>query len=331
MDWTVAPELAMIGAVETPVPAAAPVVFISHASEDKPRFVLKFAQRLRENGVDAWLDQWEMQPGDSFVDRIFEQGLKSAQAVIIVLSAVSVQKPWVREELNASVVSRIGRGLKIIPVVIDECEIPACLAATLWQRVDDLEHYDDAFQRILDAIFDRSTRPPVGHAPERLTDVEPKLPSLTGTDQRVLREIYTLQISGEAAYLSDLTALPALAGLSEQDVHDSVEVVQEQGYLLVDDPGDGNLIIQLTTDGFSRCAEVFTESYKARLRALSALLVNEDVHDNTELSKQLGEPLPLVNFMLDVLEQARYITTLKTGMGLWEVQVISPMLKRSLE
>ena len=317
--------------METPTHPAAPVVFVSHASEDKLRFVVKFAQRLRENGVDAWLDQWEMHPGDSFVDRIFEQGLKSAQAVVIVLSAISVQKPWVREELNNSVVSRISRGLKIIPVVIDECEIPACLAATLWQRVDDLEHYDDAFQRILDAIFDRSTRPPIGHAPERLSDVEPKLPSLNGTDQRVLREIYALQVAGDVAWLGDLAKVPALAGLSEQDVRDSVEVVQEQGYLMVDDPGNGNWIIQLTTDGFSRCAEVFTENYKARLRALSALLVNEGLNENTELAKRLGEPQPLVNFMLDVLQQAGYITTLKAGSGHWEVAVISPMLKRSLE
>jgi hypothetical protein len=31
----------------------APKVFISHASEDKERFVLAFAQRLRSDGVDA--------------------------------------------------------------------------------------------------------------------------------------------------------------------------------------------------------------------------------------------------------------------------------------
>ena len=48
----------------------APKIFLSHASEDKDRFVVEFARRLRENGVDAWLDQWEMKPGDSLVDMI---------------------------------------------------------------------------------------------------------------------------------------------------------------------------------------------------------------------------------------------------------------------
>ena len=116
---------------------SAPKVFVSHASEDKDRFVVEFARRLRENGVDAWLDQWEMKPGDSLVDKIFEEGLKEARAVIVVLSKVSVQKPWVREELNTSVVNRISRGTRLIPVVIDDCEVPESLRSTLWQKVDD--------------------------------------------------------------------------------------------------------------------------------------------------------------------------------------------------
>jgi TIR domain-containing protein len=314
--------------VESTNPAAPPKVFVSHASEDKQRFVERFAARLRENGVDAWLDQWEMKPGDSLVDRIFEQGLKSAQAVIIVLSAVSVTKPWVREELNNSVVSRISRGLKIIPVVIDQCEIPEALASTLWQRVDDLEHYDAQFQRILDAIFDRSTKPPIGKAPERLADVEVKLPSLNGTDQRVLREIYAKQIAGEPAWLSDLVTV---VGLPRQNVADSIEVLQEQGYLLVDAPGDGDLMTQLSTDGFARSAEVFESNYKARLRALSALLVNEGIDENLVLAQRLGESKAFVDFMLDVLEKAGHITTMKFGSGRCEIQVISPQLKRTLE
>ncbi len=154
---------------------SAPKVFVSHASEDRQRFVMPFAQRLRENGVDAWLDQWEMKPGDSLVDKIFEEGLRNAQAVIIVLSAASVNKPWVREELNLSVVKRIGKGLKIIPVVIDACEVPEALQSTIWQRIDDLQQYDDAFQRILDAVFDRSPKPPLGEKPA-VYAIEPKAP-----------------------------------------------------------------------------------------------------------------------------------------------------------
>ncbi len=63
-----------------------PKVFVSHASEDKGRFVIEFSQKLRSKGVDAWVDKWEMLPGDSLVDKIFEEGIKNAQAVIVVIS-----------------------------------------------------------------------------------------------------------------------------------------------------------------------------------------------------------------------------------------------------
>ncbi len=78
-----------------------PKVFISHASEDKQRFVMGFADDLLKNGVEVWLDTWEMLPGDSLVEKVFE-GIGNAEAVIIVLSANSINKPWVKEELNAS-------------------------------------------------------------------------------------------------------------------------------------------------------------------------------------------------------------------------------------
>ncbi len=126
-----------------------PKVFVSHASEDKERFVLNFAARLRENGIDAWLDKWEMRPGDSLVDKIFEEGIKEAKAVIVVLSKFSVQKPWVREELNAAFVKRINTGSKLIPVVIDDCDVPEALRSTLWERIADLSSYQESLDRIV--------------------------------------------------------------------------------------------------------------------------------------------------------------------------------------
>ena len=59
--------------------AKTPRPFISHAHADKERFVLEFARRLRSKGIDAWVDSWEMLPGDSLVDKIFNEGLKSVR------------------------------------------------------------------------------------------------------------------------------------------------------------------------------------------------------------------------------------------------------------
>src|SRR5215210_1740424 len=118
------------------MPPENPKVFISHAGEDKDRFVLDFARKLRSKGIDAWVDRWEMLPGDSIVDKIFEEGIAQAQAMVVVVSEYSVNKPWVREELNAGMVRKINGVSRLIPVVIgdvDDSQIPESLKTTLWE------------------------------------------------------------------------------------------------------------------------------------------------------------------------------------------------------
>ncbi len=54
---------------------SAPRAFISHASEDHD-FVEHLATRLRQDhGIDAWVDNWEMLPGDSLVSKVFAEGI----------------------------------------------------------------------------------------------------------------------------------------------------------------------------------------------------------------------------------------------------------------
>ena len=164
-----------------------PKVFISHAGEDKDRFVTEFATKLRDHGIDAWLDKWEMLPGDSLIDKIFEEGLKKADAIIIVLSENSVKKPWVHEELNASMIKRISKGTKIIPVIIDDCEIPESFKSTLWERIADLSYYEKNLDRIVAAIFGQREKPPIGKTPI-YTDFDiANISGLTKGDNLVLR------------------------------------------------------------------------------------------------------------------------------------------------
>jgi hypothetical protein len=118
-----------------------PKVFLSHASEDKERFVIPFATALREKGINVWLGKWEILPGDSLVDKLFEEGLKEADAVLIVISAASANKPWVRQELNTAVVNRITRQTKVIPVVLDKSEVPESLRSLVWESIPNLNGY----------------------------------------------------------------------------------------------------------------------------------------------------------------------------------------------
>jgi hypothetical protein len=152
-----------VASIEEAVPRA----FISHASEDKDRFVLQFATKLRSAGVDAWVDQWEMQAGDSLVQRIFDRGIAGADAFVVVLSRVSVTKRWVREELDAGVVQRINSDgkVRLIPIVLDHgVDVPTSIRHLLWLSVPELG-VDGVVDAVVRALYRGSWKPPLGAAP----------------------------------------------------------------------------------------------------------------------------------------------------------------------
>ncbi len=210
-----------------------PVAFISHASEDKERFVVKFAERLRTIGVDAWLDQWEMLPGDSLVDKIFEEGIKNGDFFIVVLSANSVNKPWVREELNAAMVKRISKQVKIIPVVLDGVPVPECLKSTLYESISDLNDYDKSFSRIKNSIFEVKEKPPLGELPRYLTSNSFSLPSLTKVDSIVLLEACNLALEKGELGQSEQEMMKRVSGqgIDESELYESLDILSRKGYL----------------------------------------------------------------------------------------------------
>lgn len=213
------------------VSGSAPRAFVSHASEDKDRFVLAFAAALRTNGVDAWLDRWEMHAGDSLVDRIFEVGIEGADAFIVVLSKVSVDKPWVREELDAGVIRRIEGRTLLIPVVLDaDIEVPAALRHLLWISVPD-RSFDGALEDVLDAIFRRDKRPPIGpppgyaaaHSTKYVNDPVDNI--VFGTIVDLVRETSEVRVLDVDAVLERV----ARDGISENRVDESLLALTAQG------------------------------------------------------------------------------------------------------
>jgi hypothetical protein len=73
--------------LEKPEERRHPRAFLSHSSLDNARFASQFATDLRERGIDVWYDEWELNPGDSIVDKIFEEGLSQAEVFIVFPSS----------------------------------------------------------------------------------------------------------------------------------------------------------------------------------------------------------------------------------------------------
>lgn len=124
-------------------------IFLSHSSMDKP-FVEKLARDILELDIEVWLDKWDMQVGDSLFDKI-EEGLETSDYLLIVLSKHSVNSSWVKKELNAFLCNEISSGsVKILPVLIDDCDVPVFLREKLY--ADFRTDYENGLQMLREAI-----------------------------------------------------------------------------------------------------------------------------------------------------------------------------------
>jgi hypothetical protein len=105
-------------------------VFVSHSSKDKP-FVRKLVEALKKRLLNVWVDEHEIKVGDSLVGKISE-ALEDADYLVIVLSQASVSSRWVEQELNAALSNQIsGKGV-VLPVLLENCEMPMLLRDRLY-------------------------------------------------------------------------------------------------------------------------------------------------------------------------------------------------------
>lgn len=215
-----------------PHPMNAPKAFLSHASEDKDAFVVEFATKLRTSGVDVWLDQWEIKAGDSIVSKVFTQGIEQASVFIVVLSKVSVTKPWVAEELDASVIRKIQEGTKLIPVVLEDVVVPSALKHLRYVSVPSLG-LDGAVADVVASIFAKESRPPLGVAPTYATQPQRLLPD--ATDDAILHVLIELalergQVSGNA---DEVRARAAEIGIDATLADEAIDALVDQRIIKV--------------------------------------------------------------------------------------------------
>lgn len=112
--------------------------FISYSHEDS-EVAQEIASRLKElcsNGSEAriFLDNWSIEPGDNFVDRI-NTGLSKARYYLLLLSPTSIKAEWPTAERDAALLEDpSGRGGRVIPILVKDCELPPLLA--IRHRID---------------------------------------------------------------------------------------------------------------------------------------------------------------------------------------------------
>lgn len=306
-----------------------PKVFVVYASEDKSRFAFWFAERLRQHGMHVLLDRWEIHPGDSLVDKIFEDGIKEAQAIIVILSKCSSGKPWV-EELDDACVARIKRLSRLITVAIDGCKTPASLNSADLERFVDGSAYETSLARIVASICG-----PVG-VPDTVSALASsfsgKIGALNEIDSMVLRRSCEAALGSGNRFIKPGNIFPkdGEALLPAPDLDDSLEMLDKDGYIkMLRTIGDGSCHYHITTHGFEVYANACIPGYPDKVAAMISAIARKKIKNNIALQQELNEPQMLIDHMLDRLEISGHLTDINVVDGTCRIYDVTPAMKRS--
>lgn len=124
-------------------------VFLSHSSKDKS-FVKSLAVDLKHYGISVWLDEWEINVGESIPTKVGE-GIENCQYLALILSQNSVQSKWVENEWQTKYWDELESGkIHLLPILIEHCAIPTLLKHKKY--ADFTEDYSLALDELVNSI-----------------------------------------------------------------------------------------------------------------------------------------------------------------------------------
>ncbi|MDP9711200.1 UNVERIFIED_ORG: hypothetical protein J2X80_003290 [Pseudomonas fluorescens] len=115
--------------------------------------------RLKLAGHEIWIDHLKLRPGDN-ISRKIEEGIGSADAVLVVVSANSLSSKWVQQEFSSLALSEISsRASRVIPILIDSSSVPSYLSNYLYLDLSkDLEKGLESLVRSLEVVQRKETK-----------------------------------------------------------------------------------------------------------------------------------------------------------------------------
>ncbi|AZF12643.1 hypothetical protein C4J93_4476 [Pseudomonas sp. R2-37-08W] len=167
-----------------------PKAFISysHDSQEHKQWILEFASRLRNSGIDAILDQWELQPGDD-LPQFMERHLSSSDRVIMVCTDRYVEKAnsgaggvgYEKMIVTADLLKTIDSN-KVIPIIrqTGTHETPTFLKTKLFIDFSNEDQIEFSFDELIRTLHGSPlfVKPPIGNSP--FTPVARILPEREG-------------------------------------------------------------------------------------------------------------------------------------------------------
>jgi hypothetical protein len=131
-----------------------PSVYISYSHEDQT-FARTLSDELTQRGFHVWIDTLSLKPGDNLLEEI-NRGIKDSDIIVVVLSRAYARSTWVQQELSAFLVKESASAQnKIIPVLLQDCEIPITLRDRVW--ADFRGSFEEGLKQLLNGLQPKKT------------------------------------------------------------------------------------------------------------------------------------------------------------------------------
>lgn len=142
-------------------------VFLCHNHKDKI-FARRIGEDLRQRGIRVWIDEAELQVGDSLIRKI-ETAIAETDYLAAIISKNSITSEWVTRELEIAINREIhNKRLFVLPLIIDDCDVPVFLTGRLFADFRDPEYYEENLAKILQRLGAQNPVPPANPAPNDL-------------------------------------------------------------------------------------------------------------------------------------------------------------------
>jgi hypothetical protein len=284
-----------------------PKAFLSYSHEDRD-FALRLAQNLGKGGIEVWADKWEIRPGDSLIQKVFTEGLSSAEFFLVLLSSKSVDSKWVREELDAAMIRKIEGVIRIIPILKEPCDIPLPLRALLW--VDLSKDYDDGVRTLVKTMYGVWEKPPVAGIPDYVQSLTHSVGGLSRSASTIgllmLNRPYDNTGFEQSFSGDDLQA--KTSSLTPQEINDAVGELESYGLVkTLRAIGTAPYAFSLASPTYALFIH-FKESLgydpEEDVKVVAAAIVARDEVKGSDLQELVKLPPVRINRAVDYLDDA---------------------------
>lgn len=182
-------------------------VFLCHASEDK-QAIRELYQRLKADGVDPWLDEEDLLPGQQWEIEI-PKAVRNADVVLVCLSNHTLDKDgYVQKETQFALdaVNKLSPdNIYLIPARLEECFVPDSLKRWHWVDLFD----ERGYPRLLKALQARANN--LGCIQPEVATSETTAPPKSGALEPAVPKIATPKTAAEPKNHVPKPAAPKIA------------------------------------------------------------------------------------------------------------------------